>query len=375
LTDTIRIGYLSGLALMAGIVSLLRTSGRGRCGWEPATLVIVACLPPVWLCLENFFHPQDLLAMGFALGAMACARRDSWIAAGILVTAAILSQQFAVLVAAPLLMLAPTGRRLAYVGAGVATAFLAITALLVTTSLRAAEAALVGTGNTGGVGTVLATLNLRGAPLVFSSRVLPLALSLMLSWWVVRRLRSAALEPVALVSLVAVSLSLRLIFEQALFGYYFMALAVTLVLLDVIGGHIRGSLVAWLAMVTLVFLVGPTTSYGVLNREPWGNQAQDLLTVAVILLAILMITIRVVRSARIPDLLVWLGLVAGAILVWPSTNDPLSNRFPTAYWQVVLVLLGLVLAARPLLKQIQQSGERQRLGDVHAAPFPPITSS
>jgi hypothetical protein len=241
--------------------------------------------------------------------------------------------------------------------------------------LRAAEAALVGTGNTGGVGTVLATLNLRGAPLVFSSRVLPLALSLMLSWWVVRRLRSAALEPVALVSLVAVSLSLRLIFEQALFGYYFMALAVTLVLLDVIGGHIRGSLVAWLAMVTLVFLVGPTTSYGVLNREPWGNQAQDLLTVAVILLAILMITIRVVRSARIPDLLVWLGLVAGAILVWPSTNDPLSNRFPTAYWQVVLVLLGLVLAARPLLKQIQQSGERQRLGDVHAAPFPPITSS
>ena len=39
--------------------------------------------------------------MGLALCAMACARRDRWIGAGILVALAVLSQQFALLVAAP----------------------------------------------------------------------------------------------------------------------------------------------------------------------------------------------------------------------------------------------------------------------------------
>ena len=55
-----------------------------------------------------------------------------------------------------------------------------------------------------------------------------------------------------LISLVATSLALRLVFEQNIFGYYFMALCVTLVLLDVISGRIRGELVAWLALITLV---------------------------------------------------------------------------------------------------------------------------
>ena len=70
---TIRIGYLSWFVLMGGLVAVLRRIGRGRCGWEPTTLVIVASLPPVWLCLEGSFHPEDLVAMGFALGAVALA--------------------------------------------------------------------------------------------------------------------------------------------------------------------------------------------------------------------------------------------------------------------------------------------------------------
>ena len=90
-----------------GLVSLLRACGRGRCGWEPATVVVVAVLPPVWFCIQNTFHPQDLFAMGFALAAMACACRSAWAAAGVFIALAVLSQQFAVLVAVPLLVLAP----------------------------------------------------------------------------------------------------------------------------------------------------------------------------------------------------------------------------------------------------------------------------
>ena len=60
----------------------------------------------------------------------------------------------------------------------------------------------------------------------------PLAVSMLLSWWVVRRLGQRALHPVPLMSLVALSLGLRLAFEVNLNAYYFMALTVTLVLLE-----------------------------------------------------------------------------------------------------------------------------------------------
>ena len=68
LTNTLRVGYVGWLALLGGIVSFLRASGRGRCGWEPATLLAAARLPPVWSRLVEYFHPQDLVAMGLALG-------------------------------------------------------------------------------------------------------------------------------------------------------------------------------------------------------------------------------------------------------------------------------------------------------------------
>ena len=52
---------------MAGIIALLRVSGRGRRGWEPLAFFLVACTPPVFTCLTYYFHPPDLLAMGLIL--------------------------------------------------------------------------------------------------------------------------------------------------------------------------------------------------------------------------------------------------------------------------------------------------------------------
>jgi hypothetical protein len=71
-------------------------------------------------------------------------------------------------------------------------------------------------------------------------------------WLVQRRLGHVALETPTLISLVAVSLSLRLVFEDNLFSYYFVALAVVLVV-DVVHGHIRQTAVTWLAMLSLVY--------------------------------------------------------------------------------------------------------------------------
>ena len=231
------IGCLGWLALMGGVVAWLRASGRGRRGWEPATLVVVACLPPVWMCVQSYFHPQDLLAMGLCLGAMACARRDHWISAGILVALGILSQQFALLVAAPLLVLAPRNRKAPCAAAALVTGALVDLPFLVLSGSHALRAVTIGTGNTPSVGgTVLWELGLSGAPAVLLTRVAPVAVSIVLSWWVARRLGGAALRPATLMSVVAVSLGLRLVFEQNLFAYYFMALAVSLVLLDVVAG-------------------------------------------------------------------------------------------------------------------------------------------
>ena len=105
---TIALGYVSWVALMIGVVALLRASGRGRCRWEPFALILLAVIPPVFMCLHEYFHPQDLLAMGLILGGLACVRRASWFWAGILFGLAFTSQQFTLLAMAPLAVIAPS---------------------------------------------------------------------------------------------------------------------------------------------------------------------------------------------------------------------------------------------------------------------------
>ncbi len=220
-------------------------------------------LPPPGIAVpRQFLHPQDLLALGIVLGALACVRTDRWAWAGVLVALALLSQQFALLVGVPLLVIAPATRRWAYVRGAAGTMTLAVVALFASAGSGAVKSALVGSGDSGGWGgTWLFALHPDVHVLGFVSRVVPLELSLVVAWWLANRLGAAVLEPVPLVSLVTLSLSLRLVFEANLIGYYFMALAVMLVLLDAVCGHFRASVVAWLIGVSVTFLVGPSTSF------------------------------------------------------------------------------------------------------------------
>ena len=151
----LRLGFLGWIALLAGLVALLRACGRGRCIWEPATLLIVACLPSVLMTLTYAFHPQDMLAMGLALGGLACARRASWMSAGVLLGLAIMSQQFALLVLAPLLVVTPRSRRVAFVGATVTAVGTVLVPLGALTSGDALKWALLGSGDGAAVGKTL----------------------------------------------------------------------------------------------------------------------------------------------------------------------------------------------------------------------------
>jgi hypothetical protein len=365
LDHTVAIGYVGWVVLLAGAVALLRACGRGRCGWEPATLVALACLPPVWMCVQTVMHPEDLVAMGFALGAMACARRDRWVWAGAFVALAILTQQFALLVATPLLVLAPGVRRIRFLVSTACTGLIVCVPLMVATSGQALHAVSQGAASVPGIGgTVLWEFHLHGRPLFVVSRVVPIALSLLISWWAVRRLGATAHDATALLSLVALSLSLRLVFEEAFFGYYFMALAVVLVLLDVVRGHVRDSLVAWVIALTLAYDFVPRTV--AVFREPGLQRVgHEVLPLLALIGAICMIVRRVRQRERRADLLVWAAILACALVKWDVSFNPLRVTLRPWIWQTLLVAAGIALAAGPLLAPVW--GRPQvAVGDIRA---------
>jgi hypothetical protein len=159
------IGFSGWLVLMAGVIAWLRAGGKGRCGWEPATLIVLAVLPPLWITVSFYFHPQDLFAMGLALAAMAGARRGHWLRAGVLVALAVLSQQYALLVAAPLLVLAPPDRRGRFIAGATGATAVVVFPFLLTGSPGILRAIALGSGDTASVGgTIMWFVTHEGPP-------------------------------------------------------------------------------------------------------------------------------------------------------------------------------------------------------------------
>jgi hypothetical protein len=249
---TLRIGFVGWLALMAGVIALLRASGRGRRGWEPLALAFMAIVPPVSFCLVEFFHPQDLLAMGLALGGLAFALRGRWTGAGFLIGLAILSHQFALLFFLPMLVVAPKESRLKFAASSVAAVALVSVPVILFTSGRAWASIFVGTGGVTYNHTLLVQTGIHPPLLLVVARTFPTAGAVAMAWWAMKKLGASILEPVPLVSLIATCLCLRLVFEVNLWGYYFMAVAVILVILDVVRGRVRVTLIALLVMLKLV---------------------------------------------------------------------------------------------------------------------------
>lgn len=359
LFSTIGFGYISWFAVLAGAVAVLRAAGRGRTGWEVAGVVLIALLPPGWDALVNEYHPQDLLALGLLLGAVACALRRSWLWSGILIGLAVSSQQFALLALAPLFVVAP-GRARWRVALGAAAAWLVVALPFVATSRRAFNAVTLGTGNFPSFGgTWVRFLHLHGTPLVLVSRVLPIVAAIALAWWLLAKLGAQVLEPVPLLSLITVCLSMRLVFEQNMFGYYLMAMAALLILLEVIDGRLRGELLAWVAMILLAYNAIPFgLSY---NAVGWGERAWVLLPeIAMAIVLALIIWDAVHRRVR-AYLVAWLVVAVCAFGRWPPWTQTLprwSNAFRPLFhhwtWQIILLPTGIALAAWPLLPYLRR---------------------
>jgi hypothetical protein len=198
--------------------------------------------------------------MGLILCGVASAQRQRWVLAGIFMGLALTSQQFALLVLVALLVLATNTGRVKMAAATVVTWGAVVLPLVFVTSGRALRVALVGSGLAGSQYQSIAfELHLTGSTAIEVWRLVPIVVTAGLSYWTLRRLGRGALEPVPLMSLVATSLSMRLVFDEGLYGYYFMAVAVSLIILDVLRRRFRLELLGWLALIILVF-----------DPFPWG---------------------------------------------------------------------------------------------------------
>lgn len=345
-------GYLGWLALMAGIVSLLRTTTRALTGWEPVTLILVAASPSVLQCVQTFAHPQDMLAMGLILGSLANVLRERWTWVGVLLGLAFTSQQFAVLVIVPLFIVISSTPRARFV-AGLAAGIGVVSAPLVwfdpSGALRAVflgsnRLAVIGrepaqfTG-----GTVLAHLHLHGLTLFVVARVLPVLASAAVAWWAARRLGPRVLQPVALFSLVTISLCTRLLFEENIFEYYFMAVTVMLLLLSALRRRWHGYTLTWIIAVALAFSF---------LRVSYFSADLVMFIVVASLFAVFTVLETVRRGLRWTFVgFIVLLVVNAAPTIWgrPSWD----HLIPTSAWQIILTSSALVLAVEPLLGAIR----------------------
>lgn len=358
---TIRISYLIWIALMSGTVAVLRASGRGRKGWEPATLLFLAVAAPVFECLTEYFHPQDILAMGLALCSLACVLRGRWVWAGFFIGMAFTSNQFALLFAGPLLVLAPRELRVKFTTSAVAVSALISLPVIILTSGNAFSASILGSGFTPakGGGTVLSETHLRGAALFVIARVLPIVLAMALAWWAKQRLADDVLQPIPVFSIIATALALRLMFEFSLYGYFLLGVTTMLVLIDVVAGRFRGQMLTWLALVTVIFDPFPWGFAS--NGQPWGLAAREWFP-NVFMFVVVAVILADLLKHRLRWYVVAAGMFTGLTLVkWPWNHEALRQQLPTWIIQLVLVPFVIWLAVIPLLHVIRKHQDRNTL--------------
>ena len=374
LNPTLKIAFIGWIVLMSSVVVLLRTSGRGRNGWEPVTLLLLAIVPPVYMCVASFFHPQDLITMGCILFAVSCAVRGRWTLAGVLLGAAFTGQQFALLAIAPMIVVVPGKQRLSLIGGTVLTIGVLDGPFVLLSSGRALRTVLLGSSRLSifgtsrlhaAGGTVLFATGLHGAGLFLTARVLPVLCTVAIAYWAARRLGPGVLEIKVLLSLLATSLGLRLVFEVNLFGYYFMALAVCLLCIDALRGRINGRVLVWMGLVMVAFDPIPWWLY-----LKWEVRGLNLFMVLPLVFEVIVLAAFVagVRHRRYG----WY-LIVSCILVALTCFPPLWGRpwsphvTPYWLWQIILVPTGLILASDSLRSALRhlQAGHSRATVDIN----------
>ncbi len=272
------LAILGWVVLSAGAVMLLGASGAGGGAIEVVLVVALAVLPASSDAIAQTFHPQDLMSMGFTCAGLSQALRRRWVWVGVLFAAAFLCKQFALLPLMATLAAAPGWRCRArtliplagVVALGVVPFYLAapVDTVRAMTAVYVEGVALVKTP------TMVGVLNISEHLKLEIARDAPLVAAAGLALWARWRSRDLLLAPVPLVGLALACLATRLVFEISLLNYYFLAVAVALLLLDLIRRRLPLWSVAWIV----------ATRYGL---SPIAPHAPLTLTAALFLMAAL----------------------------------------------------------------------------------------
>ncbi len=349
------LGYLGSLVFLVGLVVALGATRAARTRREVVAGAVAATLLPILASLVQFFHPEDLLSLGLALIALGLTPRRRWFAAGVLVGLAVLAQQSALLVALPLLVVAPRAGRARLVLGAALSGIVVTTPFLWSGGGRALHGIVVGSGYSSTYGgTWLWELTKHG-PLYFALlRIAPLAVALAVAAYARRRLGDRVREPEVLLSLVGVALAFRLVFEQNIRPYYLADLAVVLVIVLAAGRRVRGPAVAWIAFVTISFDFLPASISFTL--PPWAYHVAPYAnaTMAGVGLAILAVW-SVVRRKLEWYWALWAVLIVLGFVHLPGLQPLWEHPWPTWLRQLLVVSTGLYLVGGPLWGALGQA--------------------
>ena len=348
--STMLLGYVAPLALLLGMVSVFEGTLFRRTLWEVVALVTIALTPAMFLAFAFFFHPQDVLAMGILLGAIAAASSRRWGLCGVLLGLAFVTQQFALLVGVLFLVLVPRRSRMRLIaGAGsVVAAVSAPLTLLAVPSQRmsvlrtivfGSDRIMLGANHfVSAGGTIVYAAHLSGDALFLVSRAMPVISVALVAFWARRRFGPQVLEPPLVLSLVGLSLGARLVFEQNLFGYYFLAAAVLLVLVDTTEGRLRVSTLTWLGVQMIVFNTIPALS------SQWRIAITTGTAVTVVIYILVSLSKGRIRWGALA-FLIFIFVMSLRFVYWSGIT---FTSIPTWVWQIVLVPWVFFLLADPL---------------------------
>jgi hypothetical protein len=235
----------AALVLLAG-GRVARIGGRGR-RREIAFLIAMAVTPFFREALGNYYHPEDVLALGFLLLSVALFDERRWLGAGACLGLAIGCKQWALLVLPPLVVMAP-GRqarwKLVAAAAG-SSALVYLPFMLARPQLAGrilgGPAAVAG----GFVPQTTIVGMLRKAPfhlpqngIEHLGRILPLLFALALAWYW-HRINSARpgdedrpVEVDQLLRVLLVCLAFRLVADCIALSYYALPLAALVAIID-----------------------------------------------------------------------------------------------------------------------------------------------
>ena len=248
--------------------------------------ICLAVTPPVFFAVQEYFHPQDQLALAFFLVAAGVYLRHGFALSGVLLAGAYVTQQYTAIGIVILVVLAVGNARWRLLGGFIVSlgVFTAVAWWRLGSSVL--KPTLLGTGQSRiNPGTLMAELHVPTLLGLGISRVAPLVLAGLLGAWCARRRPEFANDPELLLGLLAVGWSLRVLLEINLFGYYLLATAATLVLRDIVARRTSRT--------TLWLLLGSLVSFGhldvwrhLLNNPPqWPYQIVFAPTTFVIALA------------------------------------------------------------------------------------------